>query len=134
MKNSNSHRGTIVWNLLEPSAVWRSMAAIAVLHIFFSHFSTKKSFYNPKRVWKYWLNLNGQDPYSKFSNDICGALIHKDHYGCGGEYGWEVDHITPLNEGGNNSYLNLRPLHHENKESRNDQPDIDSDYWYLNRG
>lgn len=36
-------------------------------------------------------------------------------------YGWEVDHIKPLSEGGKTKLINLRPLHWKSNLERNHQ-------------
>ena len=41
----------------------------------------------------------------------CGAWIFRGHYGRkDSEYGWVIDHIKPLSEGGTNDISNLRPM------------------------
>ena len=39
----------------------------------------------------------------------------KEDYGREGIYGWEIDYIVPLSDGGTNRFDNLRPIHWMNK-------------------
>lgn len=52
--------------------------------------------------------------------DAFGKEIDKAAYGdTNSEYGWDVDHIVRLRDGGSNETGNLRPLHIKNNRLRN---------------
>ncbi|MCB9358266.1 MAG: HNH endonuclease [Calditrichaeota bacterium] len=52
--------------------------------------------------------------------DSCGAKIRRECYGMTNEYGWEIDHILPVAEGGTDVLSNLQPLHWENNRHKGD--------------
>lgn len=52
--------------------------------------------------------------------DTSGEYIHRDAYGKAEHpWGWEVDHIKPISEGGTNKLNNLRPLNIPANRGRN---------------
>lgn len=56
-----------------------------------------------------------------FRKDACGAWIAWNKYGArDNDYGWEIDHIYPLERGGDNRQENLRALHYRNNISKAD--------------
>ena len=69
-------------------------------------------------VWEKGQVVHGKDP-SKVRKDVCKAWIHRDEYGNrNSDYGWEIDHITPISNGGPDALYNLRPLQWENNASK----------------
>ncbi|TMP98555.1 MAG: HNH endonuclease [Verrucomicrobia bacterium] len=73
-----------------------------------------------KRVWEKGTIVAGADS-SAWRQDECTAWIHWESYGRVDEelgYGWEVDHIRPVSEGGGDELSNLRPLHWKNNRGK----------------
>jgi len=68
-----------------------------------------------QKVWKKAQAVHGYDP-KVFRRDICGWWIKFDEYGNNeSHYGWEIDHIVSLAEGGSEDFSNLQPLNWRNK-------------------
>lgn len=71
-------------------------------------------------VWNKGCIVLGYDQ-NKWRKDVCGAWIGWDYYGNrNSDYGWEIDHITPVARGGEDMIKNLRPLHWKNNASKQD--------------
>jgi hypothetical protein len=70
-------------------------------------------------VWNKAIVVNGFD-LNLIRKDCCGAWIMKSEYGNrSSKYGWEIDHVYPLAKGGDDTDINLRPMHWENNDSKN---------------
>lgn len=70
-----------------------------------------------QQIWEKGRKIEGLDP-DMYRLDACGALIMRDKYDMTNKYGWVVDHIFPRIKGGDDTMINLRPLHYLNNISK----------------
>ena len=49
------------------------------------------------------------------------AMKYSDHGNRDSDYGWEIDHINPVSNGGGDDIINLQPLHWENNADKGDE-------------
>lgn len=71
-------------------------------------------------VWQKAAPIPGYDP-RVCRRDVCGApMVWKDYGNRNSQYGWEVDHIVPVANGGSDLLSNLRPLHWKNNARKSD--------------
>lgn len=57
------------------------------------------------------------------ARDACNATIMRTSYGTTSQFGWEVDHIVPVSQGGTDDLSNLQPLHWRNNRRKGDSRD-----------
>jgi hypothetical protein len=72
-------------------------------------------------VWNKAVQAAGLAPArgAEWGKDSCGAWIRRGDYGRKGlTYGWEIDHIKPIAQGGGDELTNLQPLQWENNASK----------------
>ena len=76
--------------------------------------------YTIQKVWEKGKVVSGNDP-NVWRDDQCGAWIGRAYYGNrNSQYGWEIDHIAPVSEGGGDELSNRRPLQWGNNVSKQD--------------
>lgn len=63
-------------------------------------------------AWEKAEPVPGRDPHT-WRKDTRGKLIRKRRYGHFEEYGWELERIVPLAQGGTNDHSNLRAVNWE---------------------
>lgn len=72
-----------------------------------------------QQVWNKAKKVEGFDE-TKYRKDACDAWIMRDKYGVNHNFGWVIDHIFPVNKGGNDRMENIRALQYQNKTSKAD--------------
>ncbi len=70
-------------------------------------------------VWEKGKTVAGNDP-NVYRKDQCDAWIVRNAYGKQSDYGWNIDHITPVSKGGSDQLSNLRPLQWANNARKAD--------------
>jgi hypothetical protein len=74
-----------------------------------------------RAVWNKGSIIPGFDS-SIWRRDKCGATMkYSDHGNRNSDYGWEIDHINPVSNGGGDELSNLQPLHWKNNADKADK-------------
>ncbi|NER14543.1 HNH endonuclease [Leptobacterium flavescens] len=72
-------------------------------------------------VWEDGKIVPGKSP-NEFRKDKCESIIKwSEHGNRNSQYGWEIDHINPVSNGGGDEFDNLQPLQWENNAKKGDQ-------------
>jgi 5-methylcytosine-specific restriction endonuclease McrA len=73
------------------------------------------------QVWNKGRPIPGYDR-DVWRHDTYGSVMRFQDYGnTDSEYGWEIDHIYPVAQGGSDDLSNLQPLFWKNNRSKGDK-------------
>ena len=73
-----------------------------------------------QKIWEKGISVDGYDA-NLYRQDFAGAWIARDKYGnTESMLGWEIDHVYPTAKGGDNHFINLRPMNWQNNRSKGD--------------
>jgi 5-methylcytosine-specific restriction endonuclease McrA len=79
----------------------------------------------PELVEAVWHKARTLGIYETIRVDAWGWTIVRQDYGnCNSRYGWEIDHIIPVEQGGGDEITNLQPLQWENNRRKNEVQDV----------
>lgn len=87
-----------------------------------SNFNTKSDGkgFDEATIEAVWQKGTPETGYANFRRDKCGASMQRQRYGQQQQWGWEIDHIKPVSNGGADDLSNLRPLQWENNRAKGD--------------
>ncbi len=78
-------------------------------------------YWERETIWSKGRIVPGLDP-NEWRQDAFGSRIRKSDYGnCLTVYGWEIDHIIPLERGGSDTLGNKQPLQWANNRRKGDK-------------
>ena len=72
-----------------------------------------------RAVWDKGIITPGQDPWEWRKDDYGNWIRFPDYGNRDSVFGWEIDHIKPVSQGGTNQLSNLRPLWWRTNVERN---------------
>jgi 5-methylcytosine-specific restriction endonuclease McrA len=71
-------------------------------------------------VWRKGQEIDGYDKDIWRKDAYGSAMKYSEHGNRNSKNGWEIDHITPISQGGNDDLANLQPLQWENNLTKGD--------------
>lgn len=72
-----------------------------------------------QKIWEKAQAIPNYNP-DIWRQDFAGAWIRKDLYGSESDFGWEIDHLKPVSQGGSDDLINLMPMHWQNNRHKSD--------------
>jgi hypothetical protein len=72
-----------------------------------------------RAVWNKATPIHGKDQ-NVWRKDMCETMIKFSEHGETNRFGWEIDHIKPVAEGGKDDLSNLQPLFWRANRSKGD--------------
>ena len=69
-----------------------------------------------------WQNASTEDGYNPdiWRKGFASAWIRRDLYGVQHPFGWEIDHLKPIANGGTDDLSNLQAVHWQNNRKKGD--------------
>ena len=74
--------------------------------------------FDQETIAKVWAKAQKELWFTFFKRDPCNVSIEWEEYGKQTKYGWEIDHIRPVELGGTDDVHNLQPLHWQNNRHK----------------